>query len=499
MARRLTQLQRVTVALAVLVGLTLGVGATALVSGTQSSDQPAASFDSGSYQRAQDLSAAFRQAARVIGPSVVSITTETHVGYVQAGPGMVPQIPEELRRFFGDEFGRFFDIPVPPRGGVQVGFGSGVIVSKDGYILTNNHVVADVDRITVKTWDESEYTAEVVGRDPKTDVAVLKINADNLQPARLGDSDQVQVGDWVLAIGGPFGLEHTVTAGIISAKGRSTIGLADYENFIQTDAAINPGNSGGPLVNLRGEVIGINTAIASRTGSYAGIGFAIPINMARRIMDSLIQHGRVERGYLGAVIQDLSKDLARSFGYDGPYGVLIADVAKDGPAEKAGLRPGDIVVKYNGKPMRHASELRNAVASTPPDTVAELEIFRDGQVRTVKVKIGLLDEKVIVSQNGQASSSTDLGLTVRTLTPQIAEQLGYDADQKGVVVVEIDPTGLAAAAGLRPGDIIVSVNGQPVVDATSFRKALRQADLQKGIRMQVKSQGYSRFVFLKAR
>ncbi|HID22446.1 MAG TPA: PDZ domain-containing protein, partial [Planctomycetaceae bacterium] len=330
-------------------------------------------------------------------------------------------------------------------------------------------------------------------------VAVRKIEASHLKPARLGNSDEVQVGDWVIAVGGPFGLENTVTAGIISAKGRSTIGSADYENFIQTDAAINPGNSGGPLVNLRGEVIGINTAIASRTGSYAGVGFAIPINMARRIMDSLIRHGRVERGYLGAVIQNLTPDLAKSFGFQGERGVLIADVTKDGPAERAGLKPGDIVVRYNGKAMKNASQLRNEVAATPPDTTVPIEVYRAGRHHTIKVKIGLLDEKVIVSQNGEASSSTDLGLTVRTLTPQLATQLGYDENQEGVVVIEVDPSGLAAAAGLRPEDVIVSVNGQPVTDTRSFRDALAKANLRDGIRMQVKTQGFSRFVFLKAR
>jgi len=499
MTRKFRQSRGIFVVLGLLLAVGLVAGTAAVLPGLSAQDRSETPFSAQSLRQATDLSQAFRQAAHLIRPSVVSVTTEKHVGYVQSIRPFGPGVPEELRRFFGEDFGRFFDIPVPPQGGIQRGFGSGVIVSQDGYILTNSHVVDEADRITVRTSDHQEYPAKVVGRDPKTDVAVLKIEASNLKPARLGNSDEVQVGDWVLAVGGPFGLENTVTAGIISAKGRSTIGLADYENFIQTDAAINRGNSGGPLVNLRGEVIGINTAIASRTGSYAGVGFAIPINMAKRIMNSLIRHGRVERGYLGAVIQNLTPDLAKSFGFKGERGVLIADVTKDGPAERAGLKPGDIVVRYNGKAMENASQLRNEVAATPPDSTVAIEVFRNGRYHTINVKIGLLDEKVIVSHNGEASSSTDLGLTVRTLTPQLAAQLGYDENQKGVVVIEVDPRGLAAAAGLRPEDVIVSVNSQPVTDARSFRDALSKANLREGIRMQVKTQGFSRFVFLKAR
>lgn len=448
-------------------------------------------------QQADTLSLAFQQAAEHIGPSVVSITSEKRFT-VQGRQGS-PQIPEEFRRFFGDDFGRFFETPSEPRNGVQRGFGSGVIVSPDGFILTNNHVVAEADALTVKMGNDDTFDAEVIGRDEKSDIALIKVDASGLPAAALGDSDAARVGQWVIAVGGPFGLENTVTSGIISATGRDAVGIADYENFLQTDAAINPGNSGGPLVNLHGEVIGINTAIASRTGSNAGVGFSIPINMARQVMQSLKETGRVDRGYIGALIQNLTKDLAQSFSYKGTDGVLIGDVTEDGPAEKAGLKSGDIVTKLNGRPVGTSSQFRNRIAATKPNTAVTLEVFRDGQLQNFRVTVGLLDDKVIVSSEGDASSSTDLGLTVRTLTAQMAEELGYTSGLKGVVVTDVDPVGIAASAGLRPKDVIVSVNNDRVEDADKFREALQRHDPKQGLRLLVRSEGFSRFVFLKTR
>lgn len=479
------------------------VGTMALLTPSLSlaqANDPTPTIDEQIVARATGLSDAFRQATNIVQPSVVSITSEKELRIPGGLRGGGPPIPEEFRRFFGDDFERFFERPVPDQRGIQQGFGSGVIVSRDGYILTNNHVVAGADNVTVELQDESRHKASVVGTDPKTEVAVIKIDADGLPVATLADSDKVRVGDWVLAIGGPFGLQNTVTAGIVSAKGRDTVGIADYENFIQTDAAINPGNSGGPLINMRGEVIGINTAIATRSGSNAGVGFSIPSNMARTIMDALIHDGRVERGFLGALIQNLTPELAASFGFEGKDGVLIGDVSKDGPADKAGLKAGDIVTKLDGKPMSSSSQLRNTVAATTPGTTVELEVFRDGRTRLIKVKLGLLDDSVAAA-GAPAGSATanELGLIVRTLTPELANQMGYEEDLRGVVITEVESGGLAQRAGLRPGDIIASINGEATSNAKAFQETLSKHDLKRGIRLQVVSEGVKRFLFLRER
>lgn len=453
-------------------------------------------------QTATSLSDSFKNVARALKPSVVSISS---IKRIEVAQGDIRrrfgnnQIPDDFRRFFGDDFFDrfFFDMPAPRRGYQQQGLGTGVIVRNDGYILTNNHVVADADEVKVTLSDKRQFDAEVVGTDKATDVAVLKIDAKNLKAAAWGNSAALEVGDWVLAIGSPFGLEQTVTAGIVSAKGRANVGITDYEDFIQTDAAINPGNSGGPLVNLRGEVVGINTAIASRTGGNLGVGFAIPSDMASSVMNKLIDHGEVERGYIGAAIQDLTPDLADSFGYDGNNGVLVGDVVTDGPASKAGLQTGDIVLELDGKPMKSSSQLRNTVAATPAGTRAKMKIFRNGQEQVLEVKIGQLEASArIASRDG--ATDNDLGITVKTLMPEMSRQMGYDENTKGVVVTEIDPTSPAASVGIRPRDVITSINGTDIEDASGFRKTIQQADLKRGIRMQVMSEGYRRFVFIKS-
>ena len=457
-----------------------------------------------------DLSQAFKLTAHAVRPSVVSISSVKKVRVINprlrqrpGAPGM-PGIPDELRRFFGDDpFERMLpQLPQAPEDFSQEGLGSGVIVSADGYILTNNHVVAGADEVTVTTSDSRQLRAKIVGTDRATDVAVLKVEAKDLVPAPLGDSEALEVGDWVMAIGSPLGLNQTVTAGIISAMGRQ-VGVTNggYEDFLQTDAAINPGNSGGPLVNLKGEVIGINTAIASRSGGFSGIGFAIPVNMARSIMDQIRDNGKVTRGRIGAAIQDLTEDLAKSFGYNGREGALIDDVVPDSPAAKAGLKAGDIVTKYQGKPVKSSSQFRNAVAATAPNTKAEIEIFRDGKKQTLQVQVGLLSEEDMARAQpdaGDEEASADaLGLSVQPLTPEIARQLGLKDVPAGVVIAGVEPGSLAARGGLRAGDVVASVGGQDIANVKEFRDAMAKQKASEGVRLTIVREGSKRFVFLR--
>lgn len=467
-------------------------------------------------QHARGLSDSFTSVATAMRPSVVHINAVTRVQPARnerRGQRARPQIPDELRRQFGmsDEmFERFFDSEqMPEQGYSQRGQGTGVIISEDGYIITNNHVVRGATELTVRLSDGHEYTGEVVGQDEKTDVAVIKINAKNLMAAPLGNSDKMQVGDWVLAMGSPFGLDQTVTAGIISAKGRANVGISDYEDFLQTDAAINPGNSGGPLVNMNGEVIGINTAIASRSGGYAGVGFAIPSNMVKLVSDSLIKDGKVTRGWLGAAIQDLNEDLAKSFSYNSTDGVLVGDVMDDSPAQKAGLKSGDIVTKFKDQAVRTAQQLRNAVAATKPKTKTELMIVRDGKPMTIDVTIGELSTKVAPGEDVSADSDTganeeadkvssdDFGITVQTITDDLAERLGVKKSS-GVVITEVENGSPAESAGLSAGDVVTRVGGQQVRTAAEYRDAMKEQSLERGVRMQVSREGFSRFVFLRA-
>jgi len=454
-------------------------------------------------QHARALSNAFREVAKSLRPSVVSVrSVRTFQPAARKLPD-APEIPREFRRFFDDDnFERFFD-RLPRRPFRQRGAGSGVIVSKDGYIVTNNHVVRGADKVTVVLYDKRSFTAEVVGTDAKTDIAVLKIEADNLTPAKFGDSDKMQTGDWVLAIGSPFHLSQTVTAGIVSAKGRGNVGITDYEDFLQTDAAINPGNSGGPLVNLNGEIVGINTAIASRSGGSAGIGFAIPSKMVQHIYTAIVKHGKVERGRIGAGIQDLTPKLAKSFGYKmNGGGVLVGDVLPDGPADKAGLKSGDIVISFNGRKMRNASHLRNTVAATAPGTKVAMKVFRDGKFRTLSVTVGKLDEqkRVAVNNNGGADpagdETADFGMTLRNVTPALAKRLKLRDGETGAVVTDVESGSIAATLRIRTGDVIVAVGGKPVRNVDDFREAVKDADLSKGLRMQIHSRGLKRYVFL---
>jgi len=448
---------------------------------------------------ADNLSVAFEHAADVVEPSVVNVRAAARI-VPSSGSGsgqlIIPFQDPRLGQFFGnDHFGQF---GLPQQGGsgglVREGEGTGFVVSQDGLILTNNHVVDNATEVTVQFSGGQEYDAEVVGTDPSTDLALLRIDAKGLTPVKFGDSDDVRVGQWVVAVGDPFGLESTITAGIVSAKGRTHVGIANYEDFIQTDAAVNPGNSGGPLVDLHGEVIGINTAIATRNGGNMGVGFSIPSNLATSIMQKLRDNGVVSRGWLGVVIQDLDEGLADSFGFHGTEGVLVSQVQDDGPASKAGMKVGDIITGFNGAPLTGMDQLRMRVAETQPGSTVNLTVFRDGKDRTLSVDVGELGSNGSLAQGKPISD--ELGLGLRDLDEAIANQLGVDLDS-GVVVTSVDPLGAGGRSGLRVGDVITKVQGTAVNNTREFRRALGKHELTKGVRLTVRTGDAQRFVFLR--
>lgn len=376
---------------------------------------------------------------------------------------------------------------------LQQGQGSGFIISKDGYILTNNHVVGDAERITVTLGDGHEFQAELIGADPKTEVALIKIDSDEDLPfLPLGDSDAIQVGEWVLAAGNPFGLSQTITAGIVSAKERSEVGITEYANFIQTDAAINPGNSGGPLLNIHGEVVGINTAIYSQTGGYMGIGFAIPINQASQIKDQLIAYGKVNRSVLGIYIQEVDDTLARSFGLDEPGGILISRVLDDSAAEKAGLQEGDIIIEVDGRDTGKIGTFRSRVASITPNTKVELKIFRDGEYKTLSAVTQPMDPEQVVSIEADQPNGYDrMGITVAELDSSDTEEVQVD---RGVVIAAVEEGGAAWRAGLREGYVISSVNRRSVDSVEDFIKALGNVDEGERVLLLVTDGRSSRFM-----
>ena len=366
---------------------------------------------------------------------------------------------------------RLFGNPIPRR---EHGLGSGVIVTADGYVLTNDHVVAGAQDIRVTLADRREVRARVVGTDPHTDLAVLKLPGGSYPVVALADSNSVKVAQVVLALGNPFGLSHTVTQGIVSAVGRADLGIADYEDFIQTDAPINPGNSGGALVDARGALIGINTAIFSQTGGYQGIGFAVPVHMARQVMDQLVTRGRVTRGYLGVSVQGITPALARGGGLSTERGIMVADVAPDSPAARGGLRRGDVITAVDGTPVDDPGRFRNLIAGVRPGTTVKLTVVRDGREQTLDVAVGEMPQAESATAATPARGS-GLGVSVNDVTPDVARSVGLPPDVRGAVVTDVIPGGPAAEAGIRPGDIVQEVNRKPVRSAQDFAREVQQS------------------------
>jgi serine protease Do len=406
-------------------------------------------------------------------PDVVNISSSKVVRTPNQMTEGAPMDPF-FQQFFGHGFGNG---PAVPRERREQSLGSGVIVSPEGYVLTNNHVVEGATDIKVTLSDKRELKAQIVGTDPKTDVAVLKLDGSGFPTITLGDSAKVQVGDYALAIGDPFGVGQTVTMGIVSAKGRGNLGIEDYEDFIQTDAPINPGNSGGALVNDRGELVGINTAIlAGNSGGNQGIGFAIPVNLAREVMTQILDHGKVTRGYLGVMVQPITPAMAKALGESQPQGVLVGDVTKDGPAKDSGVARGDIILTLNGTPMNDSNQLRNAVSMMPPGATVQLKISRNGATRDINVKLGELPGAKEEAQNKNEDASKDAleGVSVENLDSVTAHQLGLPAGMKGVVVTDISPSSPVADSGLHKGDVIREVNHHPVHDVAEFNQAVQK-------------------------
>lgn len=464
----------------------------------------------------EDLASVFRQVGRVVEPSVVNIRVVREI------PGIRSRIPLEddlLRRFFPDRDGdgepdlpEGFRLPEaePFR---QMGNGSGVIMevtNGEAYILTNNHVAGGAQEMIITLYDGREITdAEVVGTDPKTDLAVIRIKGDRLIPAAWGNSDELQKGDWILAFGSPFGYVGSMTHGIVSALNRNDVGIlgaGGYEDFIQVDAPINPGNSGGPLVNIRGEVVGINTAIASRTGGFQGIGFAIPSNLAKMVYAQLRETGTVTRGWLGVSIRDVrtNRELAQSFGFEEDRGVLVEQTFPDTPAYGV-LEPGDIIVSLNGRKLNDMQQLRNSIAATSPGEEITLKVFRDGEYRELKLTVGKQPEDVLafgqrgsrrLPQKQDAAVAEQLGIELSNLTPELRRRYNISAES-GAIITRVDPNSRGALSGLRAGHVITRVDNQQVSNAREAAEALDKADLAKGVRLYVETDMGSRFVFIK--
>ena len=470
-------------------------------------NKPAVAADrSQSLAVVQALSDAFEQVVTDTSPAVVNIRVEKNM---KNGPmvfeesGGAPMDPNNLfRRFFGG----------PPMGGrrgmpdnqeqdsesvpVPVGEGSGFIISPDGYIVTNHHVANDADNLKVTLEDGRSFDAKLIGTDPQTEVALIKVDATGLPTVKLGDSDKVRVGEWVLAIGSPFGLKHSVTSGIVSARGRGNVNIVDYADFIQTDASINPGNSGGPLLNMQGEVLGMNTFIMSRDGGSNGVGFAIPANMVKYITDQLRDKGSITRGFLGVNIQEVTPEIAKWFKLTEGHGVLIADVSKDSPAEKAGLQRDDVIVDVDGQPVGEIGAFRSHISTTAPGTMLKLGIVRGGSRIEKSIEVGTLPgEKMAKAAGAKQEPRTKLGITVQGLSDDLAKRMGYEGEN-GVVVSQVTPGSQAARAGIKPGTLIKEVNRQAVNNPREFEEAVQKGPKDQAALLLVQDGQSSRYVAL---
>ena len=441
----------------------------------------------------------FTEVARHVTPAVVNITT-VMTEKVSDGFSAPDELRDRMEEWFGKPFGPRGRGPSDPfeHRGPRRGQGSGVIISSDGYILTNNHVIAKAHEVSVTLPDKREFKGKIIGADPKSDLAVVKINAGSLPAIPWGDASQLQVGEYVLAVGNPFGLNSTVTLGIVSAVGRGHMGITQYEDFIQTDAAINPGNSGGALVNTKGELVGINTAIFSQTGGYHGVGFAVSTTMAKPIYESLVKTGKVVRGYLGIGLQDLSQDLATSFNIKDSKGALVSDVKEDSPADQAGLKQGDVIIEYQGVSVEDGVALQRLVTRTPIGSKVPLKVVRDGRARELTVRVGEQPDqsrvaKAEVGQNEYALA----GLSVEELDQDSARELGLKGKTQGVVVTKVEPDSGAEKAGFMPGDIIREVNRQPVRSVKDFEKVSTHLKKGDNVLILVNRQGNALFLSAK--
>ena len=454
----------VTAITAIIGGTALWLSTGQAVDGVKGDTKPAPSkasvtVDNAPIAKETKVATSFAPIVKKVAPAVVSIHT-SKTARLRGMEGMNP-----FEQFFGVPRGQR-RAPVPFK---ERSLGSGVVVTPDGYILTNDHVVDGADEIKVTfEKDKTEHLAKVVGRDPKTDIAVLKIDAKNLPVATLGDSETIEVGDRVMAVGNPFGIGQTVTVGIVSAVGRGGIGIEDYEDFIQTDASINPGNSGGALVDMEGRLVGINTAILSRSGGNQGLGFAVPVTLARHVMDELVKSGKITRGYLGVLIQDVTPELAKTFNLKDTTGALISEITENSAAGEAGLKPGDVVTEFNGKKIRDGRSLRNSAGLLSPGTKTDVKVLRDGKERTFKVALRELPgEKSVAAGNpdGEATEEALAGVGVGDLTPELRQQLKLPAHIKGAIITDINPGSAAYDAGLREGDVIQEINRKPITSA----------------------------------